>query len=458
MFAVAARRCSRWQPRAGRAGSLPLVLLVVVSLLSLGARVAWLGEPCRAPCNSPTDHLLIFDEDYYVNAARVIAGIRPPERAPYATAPLGVDPNSEHPPLAKLIIAGSIELFGDGPIAWRLGSIVFGTLAILGMFALARAAGAGRWVALGAAALMASDNLLLVHSRIGTLDIYALAGMVWGAVLYVRRRPLLGGVVIGIATCAKEVAPLAVLALALFEGLSWLEARGELRPWLRLRRIGLCAIGTVGAFVSLLALLGRIAPPWDPETGRLVGGPFAEIAHIISYGAQLTSPHGPRGIASYPWQWLGDYKPITYLNINPSHPTAALNHIHPAVHFLGMISPPILLLALPSLAFVAWGLAVHRHGVPVRRGARSGRLRAEGSEVGVLGLAWFIGTFLPFELASAIESRTSYLYYMVIVMPGIYLSVAHLIDRVRPNSKLTAAWIVSVVIAAILMYPFTPLP
>ena len=48
-------------------------------------------------------------------------------------------------------IAGSIELFGDGPFAWRIGSLVFGTLAILGMFALVRAAGGGPWTALGAA-------------------------------------------------------------------------------------------------------------------------------------------------------------------------------------------------------------------------------------------------------------------------------------------------------------------
>ena len=93
-----------------------------------------------------TDHTLIFDEDYYVNAARVIDRIRPPAGAPYANSPLGTDPNSEHPPLAKLVIAGGIELFGDGPIAWRLPSVLLGTVAILGMFALVRAAagGAGR--------------------------------------------------------------------------------------------------------------------------------------------------------------------------------------------------------------------------------------------------------------------------------------------------------------------------
>src|SRR5271154_5185410 len=99
--------------------SLPLWLLGALLLVSTLGRLAWIAEPCRAPCRSSTDHILIFDEDYYVNAARVIDRIQPPTGAPYANSPLGTDPNSEHPPLAKLIIAGGIELFGDGPIAWR---------------------------------------------------------------------------------------------------------------------------------------------------------------------------------------------------------------------------------------------------------------------------------------------------------------------------------------------------
>ncbi|MGH2889817.1 MAG: glycosyltransferase family 39 protein, partial [Solirubrobacteraceae bacterium] len=158
----------------------PLVALALVSVLSLGARSLLLDEPCQSPCNKATDHTLIFDEAYYVNAARVIAGIRPPAGDHYADAPLGVDPNAEHPQGAKLIMAAAIDIFGDGPFAWRIGSLLMGSLAILGMFALVRAAGGGRWTATGAATLMACDNLLLVHGRIGTLDIYAVAPMIWG--------------------------------------------------------------------------------------------------------------------------------------------------------------------------------------------------------------------------------------------------------------------------------------
>jgi predicted membrane-bound dolichyl-phosphate-mannose-protein mannosyltransferase len=417
---------------------LPLALLAVVCVLSLAARAGGLGDPCTAPCTTANDHALEFDEAYYINAARVIVGLMPPAGDHYAGAPSGKDPNAEHPQLAKLIIAGSIEAFGDGPFAWRLGSLIFGTLAILGMYALARAAGGGPWLALAAATMMAADNLQIVHGRIGTLDVYVLAAMVWSAVLYMRDRPLGAGVVLGIGSCFKLVAPYLLLTYALLEVFRWLVARRDAIGGLK--RFGVClAAGTV-VFFALLEVLGLIAPPYDPVAGKAVGGgAFGHFSHMVSYAAAQTSPHGPTGIASYPWQWLLDLKPITYLAINPVNPPGGVFSFHASTHFLGMISPPIIALAIPALAV----------GVLTRSG-RGG--------VGLLALAWFLGTWVPFELQSLIWSRTSYLYYMVIVMPGIYLAVAQLFATLRLPWWLVALWWVAVFIAAAVMFPFTPWP
>jgi predicted membrane-bound dolichyl-phosphate-mannose-protein mannosyltransferase len=421
----------------------PIAALVAVSVISLAARVAFLGSPCHEPCTSASDHVLVFDESYYVNAARVIAGVRPPPGAHYRATPAGDDPNAEHPQLAKVVIAGAIELFGDGPVAWRLPSILLGSLAILGMFALVRAAGGGPWVAVGAAALMAADNLLLVHSRIATLDVYAVTAMIWAAVLYLRGRALLAGVVIGVGACAKEVTPYVLLALLLLELLRAYRDRSAVGP--ALVRVAICAAAAAAVFVGLLALLDVTAPPYDPLGHRLVGGGvFGHIRYLLHYGAHQTSPHGPQGIASYPWGWLIDIKPILYLNINPQRPVPGLLNVHPQAHFLGMISPAILLVGLPGLATAAW------------RSVRVGRSGA--SDVELLGLTWFAGTFAPFVLLSVIDSRTSYLYYMVIVMPGIYIAAAQFVARIRLPPRWIWAWAVTIAIAVVVMYPFTPLP
>jgi len=77
---------------------------------------------------------------------------------------------------------------------------------------------------------MSADNLLLVHSRIATLDIYVLAAMLWSVVLYLRGRPVAAGVVLGIGACFKLVAPYAVAVLAVYEGLLLLtRTRGACR-------------------------------------------------------------------------------------------------------------------------------------------------------------------------------------------------------------------------------------
>jgi hypothetical protein len=230
-----------------------------------------------------------------------------------------------------------------------------------------------------------------------------------------------------------------------------------------LARLAACAIAAAGTFIGLLAVLGRIAPPYaDAERQLISGGAFGHVGHILSYAAHTTSPHGPKGIASYPWEWLFDYKPIPYLAINPHRPSAGLYHVHPAVHFLGMISPTILVVALPGLVMAALGLgrrvARPAGGLWTPRSMCTPAAVRDGSEVGALSVAWFLGTFVPFELLSLIWSRTSYLYYMVVVMPGLYMAAVYLVDRLAPDRRALYAWIAVVVGAAVVMYPFTPLP
>jgi dolichyl-phosphate-mannose-protein mannosyltransferase len=434
----------------------PIVGLILVSLLSLGARSLLLDEPCQSPCTTANDHTMIFDEAYYVNAARVIVGIHPPQGDHYDTSPLGTDPNAEHPQGAKLIVAASIELFGDGPFAWRLGSLIFGTIALLGMYALVRSAGAGRWSALGAATLMATDNLLLVHGRIFTLDIYVVAMMIWGVAFYLQDRPVLSGIALAIGFCFKLVGPYALGIVALLElGRLFVRWRNPDSPreWgLRnvIRRFVLTVFTSIGVFVGLLGILGLIATPYaDAEAKLITGGPFQHIAHMFTYAAQQVSPNGPQGIASYPWQWLVDLKPILYLRINPSLPDQQFHAIHPVTAFWGMPSPPIMVLGMPALAFCLWRFLRRR---------RDGQ-SPEDQQLAMLAVSWFVGAWAPFAVLSLVDQRTSYLYYMVAVMPGIYVSATYaaaLAWRTRRTwvRSLVGVWALGVLVLVVLMYPF----
>ena len=437
-------------PRAA-ANRGPALALVVLCLASFGVRAAWIGLPCHSSCRTPADHVLIFDERYYVNAARVIAGIRPPALpgTAYRHAPLGSDPNAEHPQLAKLIMAGSIELLGDGPWGWRLGSLIVGTLAILGMFALVRWAGGSAWQSVGAAALMAADNLMLVQGRIATLEIYVVAAMVWSVALYVRRRWLLAGVVAGIGACVKLFALELIPVLLLLELVRHRHGLG-----LGLRRLSGTIVAGAASFIALLAVLNKIAPPYDNAAHRFVtGGPLGHLSHMISYGTHQVGQSTPGGIASWPWGWLVDYRPIPYFTLDPAHP-GALAGDHPAVHFLGLVSPPILLAGLLGTALALWSvLSAWRRRSTSGQGAPAG----SGQLPGLAG-AWFLGTFGPLLIASLALDRTSYLYYMMIVMPGMYVAAVWLVQRLRHRAWLIWSWATLVAGAAIALYPFTPLP
>ena len=245
----------------------------------------------------------------------------------YRGSPKGDDPNAEHPQLAKLIIAGTIELFGDNPVGWRIGSVLFGMIALIALYALVRAAGGSGWLAAGTTAVMSLDNLLLVHSRIGTLDIYAVAMMLVAATLYLRGWPLLAGVALGVGGCMKEVAMYLLLVMVLFEAMRMAHARWGSRhggdstadPLGRpggqaMRGLALFLGASVLSFLGLLWLLDVLVPASDPGTHTVYGGsPFTHLAHIYNFALLLKPKLGD--ISSTPWQWLLDQKPINYARV-----------------------------------------------------------------------------------------------------------------------------------------------
>ena len=78
----------------------------------------------------------------------------------------------------------------------------------------------------------------------------------------------------------------------------------------------------------------------------------------------------------------------------------------------------------------------------------------------MLAVSWFIGTWVPFAVLSLVDERTSYIYYMVIVMPGIYVAATYAAALAwRTGRRLGARarrglWAFGVLVAVVLMYPF----
>ena len=394
-------------------------------LLALITRAAWLWLPQGS---------LIFDEAYYVNAARTILGL-PFHVGHYAGAAAGFDPNAEHPPLGKALMALSMAIFGDNGIGWRLPSVLAGMVALAAVYGVVRVTGETARLGILAVTLFALDNLGLVHGRIGTLDMLALAPMLVGAWLGLRGHWGLAGVACALATMVKLTGGFAVLALLLFQVVVVLMA------WRRTGRIGLADLKPSILFVSVFVAVG-LSGLWllDLRFSQFPD-PLTHLAHMASYGTNLQAPSGPTGIASSPWQWLVNEVQINYLKVTVD--TTASGQVvasHTSVDFRGALNPILIGAAPLAFLFTGW-LAWRKRNLAA-----------------IWSVTWAAANFLPYVALVLVNQRITYLYYFLPVVPALAVAVALLLARSGLPRSVTWGYLAAMVAGFLAYYPFRQLP
>ena len=275
-------------------------LIIFISLLtffSLAHRVYRLNEP---------NHYY-FDEVYHVVTARAYANNDPAAYDPFSPPPEeGTAFDWLHPPLAKLIQAASIKVFGDRPFAWRLPSAIFGTALIPATFALAYLL-FGPTVAVFASLIIAFENLTFVMSRITMNDIFLSFFIVCSfifAYLYTTRKSvknlLLTAVFLGFALATKWTgfyAIAAVLGFLLLQDLK--ERRLNLKLVLLLIIPLLMYLGSYGQYFlqghSVSEFVGLHKQIWWYQNRH-------DLEHSYGTTAFFCVPQGTAGPKSWcPW-------------------------------------------------------------------------------------------------------------------------------------------------------------
>jgi predicted membrane-bound dolichyl-phosphate-mannose-protein mannosyltransferase len=407
----------------------PARAIAVLLLLALGLRVIWLNVPA---------HGFIFDETYYVNAARIILGW--PASAHYIGSTPGFDPNTEHPALGKLLIAGSMRLLGDNAIAWRLPSVIAGMISLAATYLIARDAGRSAWLAILVTGIVAFDNLTFIHGRIGTLDMLVLAPMLVGSWLALRKRWILAGIALGIALLIKITALYAIGAVLLYALLT--DGPG----WFRGRRIPRFddLRGPIGFLVITFSVGLAGLTILDASLSQFPS-PIDHIIRIFTYGANLNAPTNATGICpaidSKPWQWIFNECQIPYYSVNASTSAGgAVVATFAKIAFVGALNP-LLASAIPIAMLFA--------------GAYAWRTR---DQLALWAIAWGLANYVPYLLLGVFTKRIMYIYYALPLVPALAIGVALLLTRAGLPRFVRWGFLAAYVLGFVAYFPFRQIP
>lgn len=343
--------------------------------------------------------ILMFDEVHYVPAARVLIELSHPV-------------NIEHPMLGKSLIALGMLIFGDNPVGWRAMSLLAGAATIVGVYSFTRHLTGATRPGLFAALFAMLGQLVFIQARIGMLDVFLGALLVWAGTAFLRamqsvsrRRAvcflLASAIWFGAAVAVKwAAAPYVALAGAAF---LWLRrGHGERFGgigWLG----GLAILGGVSIATYFLTFAPAFFYATDPLTlGRLV--PFQ--IEMWKLQTQVLTPHNYQ---SDWWSWPLMIRPIWYFYEPDQGATRG-------VLLIG--NPAIMWGGLAAVAACWWAGLRDKAGAPL-----------------AAAMLW---TFALGIWAVIPKSLGFYYYYY---LPGIILSVVlavafhHWRDRVKRNDE-----------------------
>jgi predicted membrane-bound dolichyl-phosphate-mannose-protein mannosyltransferase len=404
-------------------------LFMYLLIVALGLRLIWLDRPIGS---------LIFDEAYYVNVARILAGL-PWEQRVYPNAIPGLDPNLEHPPLAKLFVAASITVFGNNGYAWRLPSVIFGMFSIFAFYLLMKRLTSAKWVPLIATFMFTFDSLVFVHSRIATLDIFFVGFMLMGFYFYFANRPFLSAIMLALSTLSKLGGLYGFVVIIAYHVVSTYR-KGEFRTnwssvltWLEKYTVAYVLVG-----LGLLTILD-----WGWTSFKTPSAAFAHMDYIYRYTTALV--RDPlEGIESYPWQWwFLNQVEIPYLRVVVNiidQSTGAILGSRASVEFLGKMNWVVLALSWFSMPYAVWDYYKNK------------------TSLSLFAIIWFASTYLTWYPASIFGHRIMYIHYFLPTIPAISATNANAIVGLNLPRVIVIAIAALVLIAFGFYFPFKGIP
>ncbi|MEM5814543.1 MAG: glycosyltransferase family 39 protein, partial [Candidatus Aenigmatarchaeota archaeon] len=326
----------------------------------------------------------------------------------------GIDPNIEHPPLAKFILAASMLLFGDSPLSWRVFPVLFGLAAVVFFYFTALELTRDRKIAALSAALLALDPMSITFSRIAMLDVFMLAFMLGGACFALKGELPLAGFLFGLGIASKWPAALGLLAVAAF-----LCLKKRLKPRDAAYLLVVAALAYVLVYTPLIVQQGP------------AGWISAQVYNIGKTSGIPTANEQ----ASVAWEWLVLQKPVWLTWNKPDFAPPAdllwLVNLIGGKAALGMVAFGNPVFWIPGLLALLW------------LGADKAK---KLSDIRLFAVLWFVCTYVPFLLLSRTHM---FIYYMLPVLPAYALALSQFLEMKR----LTKWYLAVLALSLVLFFP-----
>jgi dolichyl-phosphate-mannose--protein O-mannosyl transferase len=274
----------------------------------------------------------VFDELSYIPAANGFA--------------TGVNLEPSHPPLAKLILAAAIQVWGDNSWGWRIAGAAAGAMILALVYVLTWQLSRDPLTSFAASLFTAVNGMLFVLARTGTLDAIAIMFLLAGfmcvvAVAQQKLSPLRGGALAG-------------CAFGLCMACKWMALIPMAACWLALwacrKKAALPAIlAMIAPFVAayvvpflILARLLHAAPTWSWFRAQ-------QAAIYVGHAGY----RGHNYIASHWWSWPLKMQPqLVRFNFGDND-----------AYVLLLGNPVVMWLGVAALLALAWRTWRRRDGV-----------------------------------------------------------------------------------------------
>lgn len=396
---------------------------ITLVLFFLAVRLLIVNFPGPKPGEEYYETGFVFDETYYVKAARLLLK--------------GESTNHEHPPLVKILIMVGILIFGDNPLGWRLFSILFSSISICLLYLLTLNLTGNRLTSFSAALLFAFDIMAFNIGQIGMLDAAALMLVLAASIMLVKEKYDSSGLLFGLALLCK------LSSIFSFSIIFFLLAKrifGDGR--FNAKTISEWLITAVRIVLMALAIFLVGLWVYDIAYGVFSGNPLNHLNYMFNYHSILQYDEEDVVFERIilPLRWinpLDPFPPIPYYVVKVTEITNGGLHEYYPIAYYGIYTP---------LWWSIWLITPASLVGTIRKKKRSD----------FFIFLWIAANFLPYIILAYVSRRWVYPFYFCATLPGLYMGLSQYLAYPKKLRILLASLIFIQILWFILWFPVKP--